>query len=299
MTTLTVSEAFLRLKSRLEITPEEEELAIKRRGQIHDRLKKDLDLEEDPVLHGSFHRDTKTKPLKDVDFFCPIKRTEENLKKYRNATPRVVLDHFASSLKKRYGDRVSLGRRSVRIEFGSEDNGKILSYDVVPCFRRDDDVFEIPDHDLGRWIASDPRVHAQLATERNKACGGKWKPLVKMMKGWNRLIEDQAGEKAIKPSFLIEVICLDVIDAPIEDYPTELQFAFNTLAEHVGSDWGDPSGHGPNVNEMSAQQRERARKLLLEAGKVAAEARRFARVSDRQALMKWKELFGSLLPVEE
>ena len=68
---------------------------------------------------------------------------------------------------------------------------KILSYDVVPCFRRDDDAFDIPDEELGRWIASDPRVHSELATEKNKACGKKWKPLVKMLKGWNRLVEDE------------------------------------------------------------------------------------------------------------
>jgi hypothetical protein len=126
-------------------------------------LKKDLDVSSQLVLTGSFHRDTKTRPLKDVDFFCPMLNTDENRKKYRDAAPKVILDDFEASLRKRYGDRVNQGRRSVRIQFGGEDT-RILSYDVVPAFEHDDDVFEIPDKELDEWIKSDPTVHSKLAS---------------------------------------------------------------------------------------------------------------------------------------
>jgi hypothetical protein len=293
---LTVSQSFLRMKTKLEITKEDEDLAIRRREDIYVRLSKDLAVADRPILTGSFHRDTKTRPLKDVDLFAPLANNEENRRRFIQQHPRDVLEAFEASLKNRY-ERVSVGRRSVRVEFGPEES--ILSYDVVPAFLRSDGAFVIPDEQLGKWISSDPRIHRDLATEKNRACDGKWKPLIKMLKGWNRHIETRHGAKAIKPSFLMEVIALSVIEPPLNDYATELQFAFATLAEHVTSDWPDPSGLGPNVNEMDKDQRLRARELLREAQRTAESARQLAKVSDRQAILKWKELFGPLLPVDD
>ncbi|MEA2359856.1 MAG: hypothetical protein QOI62_3116 [Solirubrobacteraceae bacterium] len=294
---LTVSAAFEHLRKNLEITTDDEALAIRRRGDIYERLKKDIDLLSEPLLTGSFHRDTKTRPLKDVDFFCPMRRTSENLKNYRDQHPALVLDAFEESLFKRYGDRVSQGRRSVQVSFGSEDT-RILSYDVVPAFERTDGKgFDIPDKDLGRWIVSDPRVHRERARQKNKDCDGRWKPLVKMLKTANRTIEDETGQKAIKPSFLIEVMGLEVFDPPLDDWPVALQIAFATLAEHVDSSWPDPSG-GPEVNEMDSLRRQHAREQLRRAQELAQDARHLQKTSERQAILKWKELFGSLMPID-
>lgn len=294
---LSVGEAFAALKRNLEIKPEDEAVAIRRRGDIHERLKKDIDLLSEPLLTGSFHRDTKTHPLKDVDFFCPIRRSEENTKAFLDAAPSVVLDAFAESLRKRYGDRVSIGRRSVGVDFGSEDT-RILSYDIVPAFERDGGGYDIPDKQLGRWIGSDPSVHRKKATAANKACDGKWKPLVKMIKRANGQIAEQTGRKAIKPSFLIEVMGLDLLVPPLGDWPEELQGAFATLTAYVDDPWPDPSGLGPDVNEMDALQRAHAREQLRLAQEIAQDARHLARTSDRQAILKWRELFGSYMPLD-
>jgi SMODS domain-containing protein len=295
---LSVSEAFAALKSNLEVKPEDEQLAIKRRGDIHDRLKKDIDLLSAPVLTGSFHRDTKTRPLKDVDFFCPIRRSDENVSDFLEAPPSVVLAAFAESLRKRYGDRVSVSRRSVGVDFGSEDS-RILSYDIVPAFERGEGSgYEIPDAILGRWIGSDPREHRIQATDANKACEGKWKPLVKMIKRANGQIAEQTGRKAIKPSFLIEVMGLELIVPPLGDWPEELQAAFATHQSYVEEKWADPSGLGPPVNEMDVTQQAHAREQLKIAQEVAQDARHLARKSDRQAIMKWRELFGSYMPLD-
>lgn len=294
---LWVGDAFAALKSNLEIKPEDEALAIKRRGDIHDRLKKDLDLLSAPLLTGSFHRDTKTRPLKDVDFFCPLQRTDENVSGFLKAAPSVVLGSFAESLRRRYGDRVSVGRRSVGVEFGSEDT-RILSYDIVPAFERDGGGYDIPDTQLGRWIGSDPSVHRKKATAANQACNEKWKPLVKMIKRANAQIAEQTGRKAIKPSFLIEVMGLDLIAPPLGDWPEELQGAFATFAAYVDDSWPDPSGLGPDVNEMDSLQRVHARDQLRIAQEIAQDARHLARKSDRQSILKWRELFGSYMPLD-
>ena len=196
--TLTVRVAFAGLAKNLEITPDEEKTALGRRQDIYERLCKDLDI-IDMVKSGSFHRDTKTKPLKDVDFLAIFRDTPENRKTYRDASPTVVIAAVQASLEKRYSGKVSPGRRSVRVWFGSDPEEPILSYDVVPAFRRKDGAFDIPDTELKKWIATDPTVHADKATAANKAADTKWKPVIKMVKGWNRQREEDLGYKPVKP----------------------------------------------------------------------------------------------------
>jgi hypothetical protein len=295
---LTVDEAFAALKKNLEITEPDHDLAIRRRGDIHARLKKDIDLLTEPLLTGSFHRHTKTRPLKDVDFFCPIRRTDDNIGAFLERDPRVVLEAFEASLRTRYGDRVSIGRRSVKVEFGSEDT-RILSYDIVPAFERSEgDGYDIPDKELGKWIGSDPRVHRIRASDKNRECEGNWKPLVKMFKLANSQIGERSGTKVINPSFLIEVMALDLILPPLVNWGEELQGAFATFAQYVDDPWPDPSGLGPGVNEMDAVQRDNAHRQLREAQQIAQDARHLAAKSQRQAILKWRELFGGYMPLD-
>src|SRR5690606_18210906 len=98
-------------------------------------------------------------------------------------------------------DAVELGRRCVTVDFEkrnptADEEGKVLSNDAVPAIELDD-CYEIPDRILGRWIKTDPEIHAEKATAKNRELSGKWVPLVKMLKRWNR----SAG-KPISPSFL-------------------------------------------------------------------------------------------------
>jgi hypothetical protein len=118
-----------------------------------------------------------------------------------------------------------------------------------------------------------------------------------MLKAANRTIEENTGQKAIKPSFLIEVMGLEIFDPPLDDWPVALQIAFATLAEHVDSSWPDPSG-GPDVNEMDARRRQHARDQLRWAQEISQDARHLQKTSERQAILKWKELFGSLMPID-
>ena len=70
-------------------------------------------------------------------------------------------------------------------------------------------------------MKTDPEIHMQEATAKNKELGGKWIPLVKMVKRWNRF-----ADKPIKPAFLIEVMMQELVDAPFTTYPSELRQFF-------------------------------------------------------------------------
>lgn len=65
-------------------------------------------------------------------------------------------------------------------------------------------------------------------TAKNKKLGGKWIPLVKMIKRWNRSVD-----KPIKPAFLIEVIMQDLVDAPFTTYPSEVRRFFAAALDGI------------------------------------------------------------------
>lgn len=246
-------------------------------------------------LTGSYARDTKTKPLKDIDIFFVLGKDEQHR---RNKAPSSILAAIEECLIKKYGrEQVERGRRCVTVEFDKryqtqDPDGKVLSVDAVPAF----DInghYEIPDGTLGKWIASDPEIHKEKATAKNKQLVGKWVPFVKMLKRWNRQVE-----KIIKPMFLIEVMAQDLVDPPFNSYPDEVQRFFSAAQVSIDQDWPDPAGLGPMVSDqMDADAKIAAKKVLRDAERLAAQSMR----ADQQgrvgeALQLWKQVFGSYFP---
>ena len=179
----------------------------------------------------------------------------EKEKKWRDQAPTEVLDAFADCFVAKYGkDAVDPGRRCATVEFEKntkDEEGKVLSIDAVPAFELED-CYEIPDRVLGKWIKTNPEVHAEKSTATNKALDGKWVPLVKMLKRWNR----SAGNP-IKPSFLIEVMAHDLVVAPFTTYAREVQSFFAAVPAVLSGPWPDPplraAGFGPDEAGFGAE----------------------------------------------
>jgi len=242
---------------------------------------------------GSYARHTKTKPLKDVDIFFVLGEKEKH---WRDKPPHEVLDAFEACLAKKYGkSAVDPGRRCVTVEFEKntkDEEGKVLSIDTVPAFELQD-CYEIPDRDLGKWIKSDPEIHAEQSTAKNKELGGKWVPLVKMIKRWNR-----STDKPIKPGFLIEVMAQGLVDAPFTTYPSEVRRFFAAALDGLSQDWPDPAGYGPPVSDqMSPELIKKAVEILRNAEKKAALAVHFEKQGKQgEALAIWREIMGRYFP---
>lgn len=288
---LTVPEAFDKFKSRLEISKSEQADASRRQQTIRDQVRAGLELDRD-FLTGSYARHTKTKPLKDVDIFVVLSDSEAE---YRDQAPDVVLDRLIEILTPHYPARTRKGNRSVQVDFGVAGGveDEVASFDVVPAFAKGHD-YAIPDRREGDWIETNPRVHAEKATAANDAFSKQWKPVVKMAKKWN----DHA-DKPVKPSFLLEVMALDLLSPPWgSSYPRELRQFFASAAANLDQDWADPAGLGPAVSARLADdpgQREQARRALLEAEAACTEALRLEREGRTgAALDAWQELFGPL-----
>jgi hypothetical protein len=113
--------------------------------------------------------------------------------------------------------------------------------------------------------------------EAQKAYSDEWKGLVRMMKKWNA-----QRDKPIKPSFLIEVMALQVLLPPWGgDYRREMQAFFASIGTgfmrrgRTRLVWGRPSA-----------TRQAAEAIRLE---------RDGKLGD--ALRAWRTLFGPLFPV--
>lgn len=151
-------------------------------------------------LSGSYARDTAIAPLDDVDIIFVV-----NPKAWPRAllmsrpSPDKILESFARAVRHRYPkSSVRVQRRSICLQLYH------LNIDVVPAVEVDDTekFILIPDADTGNWIKSAPKLHSAKATEINKRHGGRFKPLVKLLKYWNSNLPKTARFK----SFAIETL---------------------------------------------------------------------------------------------
>lgn len=298
---LTVDEAFRKFKSRLELNDREQQNASARQKEVREYLDTRFEI-ANSFLTGSYARYTKTKPLKDIDIFFVLKESERD---YRNKSPSVVIDDFHAALVDKYGkDAVRKQSRSVNVDFGvivdAEDNTdyRILSVDVVPAFPAGDD-YEIPDTDSGKWIKTNPKIHAEKATAAHQAFSNEWKGLVRMVKYWNNNPR-HGKDKPVKPSFLIEVMALQGLYGGWQGrFDYEIESFFSTLADRIFDTWADPAGLGPPISGgMDNARKQRAKDLLLAASRDARGAINLARQGrNGEALKSWRSLFGPKFPL--
>jgi hypothetical protein len=250
------------------------------------------------IITGSYKRWTKIKPLNDVDLFCILNAEDES--EYLKKSSRVLLDAFGKELTREYGkDNVRVWDKCVTVNFGTpteEDDAGVFSVDVVPAFE-DGKAYKIPDayHATG-WMKTDPEIHAELATKANKTLDGHWVSLVKMAKKCNA-----HHGKTVEPSFLVEVMALQLIVPPFSGgYKNEIRSFIASVEQHIGNVWPDPAKLGSAVSEqMTPAKVTNARAVLSKIGRSidkAMLAERQGRIGD--SLSIWRnEVFGPMFPL--
>lgn len=285
-----VNGAFEKFRHRLEITPTEEQDASRRHQEVRDHLRENLDVTDD-FLTGSYKRDTKTKPLQDVDVLVVLGDITEK------DDPNDVLRRVHDVLVEKYGEsRVVTDRPAVRVDFGQANaalDATVMSIEVVPAIAKGNH-YRIADPAKSSWMSTDPEAHATLTTDANKALSNEWKPLVKMIKAWNR---HQA--EPIEPSFLIEVMALKLIRGEwTGSFPREIQAFFASGAERIDEVWPDPAGLGSPVSDqlhLDPLLLEQARAALRDAKRQCGEAIRLEKSTGSGAANDaWQKLFGPL-----
>ena len=222
-------------------------------------------------LTGSYDRHTKTKPLKDVDIFFALATARRN---GATSRPMRCSTRFVACLAGQVWQGCRRPRpplRHGRVREEHQGRGRQGAVDRRRAgVRARTTCYEIPDRVLGKWIKTDPEIHAEKSTAKNKTLDGKWVPLVKMIKRWNR-----SADGPIKPSFLIEVMAQDLVDAPFTTYPREVQRFFAAVPAVLSGPWADPAGLGPPVSDqMTPDLVTKAISALRQAEKKASLAMR-------------------------
>jgi hypothetical protein len=281
-----IDDAFEELKSNLEITPTESEQARTRHNLIREHIEASWQL-LDHFLTGSYDRKTKTKKLKDVDIFVVVDPDgpQGNL---ANGSGTAAIAALRKVLATRWSD-VETDDHVAIINYAGED---VASYEVAPVFPRKGGGYRMPNG--SGWMATDPSQHASLVTAKNKKCDEKFIPFMKMVKGINR-----EAEEPIRPSFLLEVMGLDLVLEPFGRYRDEIRFFLASTADRITDDWADPAGLGPNVNAgVPAGKRNDLARTVRGWLAVAEEALLLENDGkERAAVEKWRKLFGWRMPV--
>jgi hypothetical protein len=296
---LTPDEAFRKFRRRLETTPTEDNSASNRQKRIRKQVEDAGTLTVvGTFLTGAYRRHTKTKPLRDVDIMIVLGDDS-----YLGRHPHEILSAMREILAPLYGEhRVTCDRFAVRVDFGVKvvddisDEEEVVSFDVVPAFQTGDHYL-IPDEVTGEWITTNPTIHYDLAVAANKAFSEQWKPLVKMIKKWNTV----AG-KPIDPSFLIEVMALDLIGGTwTGSHARELRQFFASAADRITDGWPDPAHLGPDISiilDNDSAKMAAAITALNKAETACTAAIRLEQVGRTgAALQTWRALFGPLFPL--
>src|SRR5260370_8374171 len=133
-----IDDAFEKLKSNLEITQTEEDLAVTRHNLIRDHIEASWTL-VDHFLTGSYDRKTKTKKLKDVDIFVVVdpKGPQGRL---ANGTGTAAVSALRDVLSTNWTD-LETDEHVVTLNYSGED---LTSYEVAPLFPLNRARFPIP-----------------------------------------------------------------------------------------------------------------------------------------------------------
>jgi hypothetical protein len=284
-----VDDAFANLKSTLEITKTEADMASRRHSRIRERVRETWTLEDD-FLTGSYRRDTKTKPLSDVDIFAVVNRSGPQAG-LRKKSPESIL-HDLSDVLSPHFHRVSIDGMACVVEFG--EDADVMSFDVVPAFKRTakGGGYDIPDTRRGVWLATNPKTHHELSTAKNQACDERYVPFVKMVKGVNLELS-----RPVPQSFLLEVMALSLVKEPFGRYQDELRWFLATAVDSIHESWPDPAALGPDVNTMTTAQRGTASNAFAQALITAEEAIRLEDDNqERAAVESWRRLMGWRMP---
>ncbi len=263
---------------------------------LRDFLKDDEDFKNYHVstfLSGSYKRDTAIRPCTkngqtnrpDVDIIVETTHTLED-------NPKEVVDLLYKTLKKKYSE-IRRQTRSVGIKSSKAD------MDVIPIIP-DWIMYRIPDRKQEEWLKTNPPGHTTWTTTTNTTAGGRFKPLVKLMKWWRR--ENPTISKKPK-GFVIECIVAECMDYG-ETYYGEL--FVKTLEKIVEKyEWNvdnnivpiiaDPGGSGTPVTDGITSD---AFNGFYNKVKKHAELGRKAlnETDSEKATGLWRQIFGDRFP---
>lgn len=257
--------------------------------KVRNQLRTDSDSKEahkDTFLSGSYARSTAIKDINDVDVICLLDIDTVT------TAPELVLSWLQGILSKYYKETRPQGR-----SIGAKAANDVW-LDIVPAapIGGDDGPVEIPDREVRLWVASHPKGQIAAAISQNKATGGFYVPVVKIMKAWrDRLSPESARPK----SYILESLVYQTIG-----YPTTHAGAVVSVLEGIERKYGvyrgskmvpfisDPGYASVNVAKRWSSSEFDAFMNQVQAAAVIARSA-FDSTDESQSRKLWQRLFGT------
>lgn len=288
----TILESFRRLKTNLEITGLQESTVSTRQQNVRKVFENELDV-RDSFLTGSYSRHTMIAPLKeaDIDIFIILDAKYYYHYNGQNGGQAGLLDLVKRTLRKTYSKTPDISRNGQAVTIQFTD----FMVDVVPAFSRNGGGYLIPNSINQNWISTDPKKHVEIMSAANKEHNNDLVPLIKMIKGWNRTINDYFR------SFHLEVMALQILGrVTISDYPSGVRYFFDKGRSYVKQKNSDPAGYGGDVGGYLNTQE----KINNAVSRFETAYTRSIKAEDyanrgyiEDAITMWRKIFGDYFPV--
>lgn len=287
-----ISEAFLKFKSNLEITDLQTSTVSLRQTNVRAAVEKGMSVKSS-FLTGSYKRHTMIAPLNeaDVDIFVVLDNSYYYHYNGKNGGQAGLLDYLKRTLLKTYTRTPDIGRNGQAVTIHFTD----FIVDVVPSFYRSGGGYIIPNSIRQEWISTDPNKHVELISSANQANNYKLVPLIKMIKAWNR------NGGSFFNSFHLEALALQIMNTvEISDYPSGARYYFDKGRYLITQQNPDPAGYGGDIGKYidTPDKLNTAVTKFESAYNRAFKAEDFAKNGYiSKAIEQWRLIFGNYFPI--
>ncbi len=280
---------------------------------------------EKNIFYGSFARNTKKRPLDDIDIMICLKADGCTYNEY---VDRIEIN--APNTATRFLDLVNDGtdvlnsRKLINlfvnklVDIPQYKNAEIKRnleaatlnlqsydwvFDIVPCFFTKEDAnnktyYIIPDG-AGNWKKTDPRIDNERLKSLNKLHEGNLPNVIRAVKYWNKrptmptmgsyllenMILDYYSEKTTVASKFVDIELIDV---------------FLEIHRRIYKSVNDPKNIQGDLNNVSSDDKKKIFDRAYADYVKAFDARQLEKAGNQKdSINKWKEIFGDNFPSYE
>ncbi|MBV4295873.1 MULTISPECIES: SMODS domain-containing nucleotidyltransferase [Alistipes] len=270
---------------------------------------------EKHIKYGSFARNTKIRPLDDIDLIYCLAADNATYQRINSKLCHIYTNNASIRLQN-LSDNGLLNSRKVieaikgRLQdiehYSSAEihrcqeaitlklNSYEWNFDIVPAFYTVHGFYLIPDGN-GNWKPTNPPIDQDRIIAINQKHNGQINQIVRTLKYWNRRVQ-----MPTIPSYLFENIILNyfALQASID---TNLKLNLRNFWHHL--QFGiyapvlDPKGFDGDLNLLPLADKDKIATKALEAYQKACDAITFELNYDQKsAIEKWREIFGPEFP---
>jgi hypothetical protein len=251
-------------------------LVQRRQDQILSALGETLETHIDLRFGGSVAKHTYVDGLSDIDTLLVIRDGSTEV------SPKSVLQRVAQKLSNQLDvEAVTIGRLAVTLSY--QDGMQIQ---LVPAVH-DGAVIRIPSWRRDGWSRIDPAAFAKALSNRNKQCGYKLVPVIKLAKA----IIGTWPEAVQLTGYHVESLAIDVFRGyqGVKTSSEMLPYFFEGAATTVLSPIRDRTGQSVHVDTYLGKARSDARGRASHW--FSQSAKRMRNASIQGSINQWREIF--------